>query len=108
MDLGAFLEPGLYPVYLSGSGVGAEPWGHVFHRPGRPLSWLCQDRHPSDKVLALCLELPGMTELPDGTLAESAGRSASVCLVGEVSHCRPFAPSGPFVLRFRSLARLLG
>jgi hypothetical protein len=107
MDLGAFLEPGLYPVFFMDSNNKLEPWGHIFHREGRSPSWITPFRHVEDCVLTLSLELCDFTCANDGALVTALGEKASLNLVGEVGACRAFVKDEIFVLRFRSLVRLM-
>jgi hypothetical protein len=107
MVLEAFLEPGLYPVYLMDPGNRERLWGHIYYRVGRPLSWLAQCAAQAGSLHSLSLELPGFRILPDGTLLKASEELASVNLIGVVAASRPFRNKNVFVLRFRSMLRLM-
>jgi hypothetical protein len=107
MDLGAFLLPGLHPVFLAEPEGGPEPFAHILFRPGRPPSWLCPSAREADSVLSLSLELPGFALGAGGVLEACRGVKARVILRGRVSACRALGGGGLWVLRFRSLIRLM-
>jgi hypothetical protein len=112
MDLGAFLEPGVYPVYRLDDETGAEPWGHIVRRGGRRLVWLSLEDPLSEALMSgvpLCLSLsvPEHRLLSDGSLSPSPGESAPLHLACEVAASRSWPERSMFVLRFKSLIRLL-
>ncbi|MDR1164335.1 MAG: hypothetical protein LBO66_00415 [Deltaproteobacteria bacterium] len=107
MDLAAFLEPGLYPVFLLDSDGGFEPWGHLLRRPGRAATFLASARRQADEALLLSVVLPGFRLLPDGSLRPARGATAPICLAGAVSSCRVWAEKELFVLKLKNLARVI-
>jgi hypothetical protein len=106
MDLAAFLPPGAHPVFLADAPDGAEPWGHVVRRPGRPLRWLALEPQPPGGLAAVRLRAPGWRLGPDGCLEPDGGGEAEVSLLAQVASCR--RAGGVHVLRLKSLIRLLG
>jgi hypothetical protein len=111
MDLGAFLEPGVYPVYRVTEEDGIKPWGHVYFRKGRRLSWLCSDDPLPKEIkecdpLLLALEVPDHKLLSDGSLSPAVGEKAPLHLACEVRASRIWSEKSLFVLRFKSLIRL--
>ncbi|MDR2405680.1 MAG: hypothetical protein LBE27_04855 [Deltaproteobacteria bacterium] len=107
MELGTFLEPGLYDVHLLDLNKQKVPWGFVCHRHGRRLSWLSKVAHPANSLLCLSLDLQDFTIAEDGALMVEVGNMASLKLVGEVEACRSLVKDEVYVLRFKSLVRLL-
>ncbi|MDR3152745.1 MAG: hypothetical protein LBW85_00390 [Deltaproteobacteria bacterium] len=106
MDLAAFLEPGLHPVFLDRGGSRAGHWGHVLSRPKRRASFLAREAGP-DGACFLALDVPGFRLLADGSLWPAPGESAPVRLAADVSSARPWPGREVYVLRFRRLVRVL-
>jgi hypothetical protein len=108
MDLAAFLEPGLHPVFLHRAGARCGRWGHVATRPGRKASFLCRaDGGPVRGSFTLALDVPGFRLSGDGSLCPAPGASAPVRLACQVSSARPWPGRSMFVLRFRTIVRVL-
>jgi hypothetical protein len=107
MDLGAFLEPGVYPVYRILGDREREPWGHILYRPGRQPTWLSQGEPPIDTFLCLVMDLPDYKLDQNGCLCPALGETAPLLLAGEVARSRVWAERAMFVLRFKPLLRLL-
>lgn len=105
MDLSAFLTPGVHPVFLDDDPDRKEPWGHVIHRPGRPVSWLAKDAQSPDASVAVTLALPGWRLGPDGSLGKESGDRAVVSLLVRIGACRQM--DDVHVLRFKSMTRLI-
>jgi hypothetical protein len=106
MDFGAFLGPGLYPVFLSDGQPGkTEPWGHLLCRAGRPSAWLSKFPPASGQSLYMRLDLAGYREDSEGSLIPSLDQTVPLFLCGEVAAFRPIPQKGLFLLRFDSLIR---
>ncbi|MDR2349876.1 MAG: hypothetical protein LBF41_04525 [Deltaproteobacteria bacterium] len=104
------MEPGVYPVYRLAGDNGREHWGHILRREGRNPTWLClkdPNGDLSDDPLCLCFDLPDHRLLSDGSLFPASGETASVHLVCELGRIRNWSEKSMFVLRFKSLVRLL-
>jgi hypothetical protein len=107
MDLGAFLEPGVYPVWRLLDNSERLPWGHIHIRRHRQPSWLSQKDHGQDPFLCLAMEVPNHKLDVDGSLCPATGHSAPLFLAGEVATSRIWTDKSLFVLRFKTLIRLL-
>ncbi|MDR1039086.1 MAG: hypothetical protein LBR80_02750 [Deltaproteobacteria bacterium] len=107
MDLAAFLEPGLHPVFLHSAGARAGHWGHVLKRPGRRASFIARGEGPVRGAFTLALDVPGFRLSEDGSLCPAPGELAPVRLACQVSSARPWPGRALFVLRFRRLVRVL-
>ncbi|MDR1037198.1 MAG: hypothetical protein LBT40_11730 [Deltaproteobacteria bacterium] len=107
MDLAAFLEPGLHPVFLHRAGARCGHWGHVLKRPGRRASFLCRGAGPVRGAFTLAIDLPGYSLAGDGSLCPAPGGLAPVRLEAHVSSARSWPGRAVFVMRFRRLVRVL-
>jgi hypothetical protein len=105
MDLGAFLEPGLYLVYCQTVTKMFRPWGHVLSRPNRRLTWLGQNA-PDAPWMRLRLEIPGFKLEPDGALSALAGEKASVHLLGPIRCYCFWSAKEVYICKFDSLTRV--
>jgi hypothetical protein len=101
------LEPGLHPLYLGDPFRPERLWGHALSRPDRPASFLSFRLPEAGSRPLLSLELPGFRLLPDGSVASAPGGRALIRLLGEVARSRALFGGEFFLLRFRSLVRVL-
>jgi hypothetical protein len=107
MDLGAFLEPGFYPVFLLNDSEKKEPWGYVLKRSDKPLSWVSSKPLSANSIVTLALDVPGFGIGPEGELYPDQSLVAALIINGTVRACRYLQSRQVHVLRFVNLIRLV-